>query len=203
MSFHENLEAGALQRSPESPRRVLVLGLCGSIKPSSFTRLTLAAALAGAKDAGADVQSIDLCDYDLPFCSGNSKSWMPPPDVLRLREQVRAAQGFILATPEYHSSFSGVLKNAIDLTDMADWQGKLIGLVGVSGGKAGPAGALAGLRAVGRGLGAWVLPQQAGVAEAYRAFDEQGEFRDPKLAAEVRAIGEQVTRQAARIVGQH
>ncbi|HEY4312845.1 MAG TPA: NAD(P)H-dependent oxidoreductase [Pirellulales bacterium] len=75
-------------------------------------------------------------------------------------------------------SFSGVLKNALDLTELEDWQGKLISLIGVSGGSMGPLGALSGLRDVGRGLHAWVLPRQVAIAAAHKVFDEQGQPQD-------------------------
>jgi multimeric flavodoxin WrbA len=61
---------------------------------------------------------------------------------------VRAAQGIILATPEYHGGYSGVLKNALDLMGFEEFEGKVRGLVGVSGGGMGAFGSLNNLRAV-------------------------------------------------------
>ncbi len=43
-------------------------------------------------------------------------------------EEVAGAQGIILGTPEYHGSFSGVLKNALDLMGFDEFEGKMIGL---------------------------------------------------------------------------
>ena len=59
-----------------------------------------------------------------------------PPDVLKLRQEIAQAHALILGTPEYHGSFSGVLKNALDWLDGSELQGKMIGLVGVAGGAA-------------------------------------------------------------------
>ena len=63
-----------------------------------------------------------------------------PPGVGKLREEVRAAEGIILGTPEYHGGFSGVLKNALDLMGFDEFEGKMMGLVGVSGRKTMPGG---------------------------------------------------------------
>ena len=72
-----------------------------------------------------------------------------PPDVARLRSTVKRCHGLILGTPEYHGSFSGVLKNAIDLMGFEEFEGKMIGLVGVAGGAMGALSALASLRTIG------------------------------------------------------
>jgi FMN reductase len=72
-------------------------------------------ALEGAKEAGARTHLIDLSEYQLIFCDGKEDESGYPKDVFKLRDDVRAAQGIILVTPEYHGGYSGVLKNALDL----------------------------------------------------------------------------------------
>jgi NAD(P)H-dependent FMN reductase len=54
-----------------------------------------------------------------------------------LRRHVKEAGGIILGVPEYHRSFSGVLKNAIGLMGFGKFEGKTLGLVGISGGHMG------------------------------------------------------------------
>ena len=74
----------------------------------------------------------------------------------------------ILATPEYHGGSSGVLKNALDLMGFDEFEGKMVGLVGVSGGRMGAVDALNTLRNIGRALHAWVVrwTEQAGIEGA-------------------------------------
>ena len=72
-----------------------------------------------------------------------------------------------------------MLKNALDLMGFDEIEGKMIGLVGVSGGAMGAFDALNSLRNVGRALHAWVVPEQAAVAEAWKAFDGSGAVKDP------------------------
>jgi len=177
---------------------IRIIGICGSLREGSYTRRALAVALQGAAEAGAETQLIDLRDYKLVFCDGGESDDVPK-DVSQLREEVRRAQGVILATPEYHGGYSGVLKNAVDLMGFDEFEGKMIGLVGVSGGSMGASGALAGLRSVGRALHAWVVPEQAAVANVDEVFDEAGNCRDKSIEKRLKAVG----RQVAKFAGLH
>ncbi len=152
--------------------QIHVVGISGSLRSGSYTRAAVRVALAGAEETGAKTQLIDLREYNLVFCDGKEDESAYPEDVFRLRREVQEASGLILATPEYHGSFSGVLKNALDLMGFNEIEGKMIGLVGVSGGQLGAVNALSGLRTVGRALHAWVIPEQASVPEAWKVFDQ-------------------------------
>lgn len=178
------------------PGRSLVAGICGSLRPESYTLRALSLALQGARSRGATTELIDLRNYQLEFCDGSGNTENPSPDLLRLRSIIREAQGIIWATPEYHGSFSGVLKNALDLMSFDEFSGKMIGLVGVAGGAVGATNALNALRTVGRTLGAWVIPHQASIASVHRAFDERGALIDPKLHQRIHQVGCQVARFA-------
>ena len=176
--------------------KISVVGICGSLRGASHTRMALRVALEGAKEVGAQTKLIDLRDYGLNFCDGKEDESGYPPGVGKLREEVRAAEGIILATPEYHGGFSGVLKNALDLMGFDEFEGKMVGLVGVSGGRMGAVDALNTLRNIGRTLHAWVVPEQAGIPEAWNAFDETGKMKNPKLGERVKDVGRQVARYA-------
>jgi NAD(P)H-dependent FMN reductase len=173
----------------------VVVGICGSLRRGSHTRQALTIALEGAQEVGAETRLIDLRDYRLVFC-GDDDEGAHRKGVLRLRHDVGRAQGIILGTPEYHGGFSGVLKNALDLMSPAEIRGKVVGLVGVSGGTLGATNALIGLRTVGRALHAWVLPEQVSVPEAYKAFGEGGRLNDPSLEGRLKDVGRRVARFA-------
>jgi FMN reductase len=176
--------------------KLRIVGICGSLRQSSYTRMALKVALRGAEEAGAETKLIDLRDYQLSFCDGGDTDDVPK-DVSRLCEDVKRAQGVILATPEYHGGYSGVLKNALDLMGFDEFEGKMIGLVGVSGGSMGAFGALSGLRSVGRALHAWVVPEQAAVANVDKVFDEEGNCKDEAIAKRLKAMGRQVAKFAS------
>ncbi|HLW78564.1 MAG TPA: NAD(P)H-dependent oxidoreductase [Terriglobia bacterium] len=175
---------------PDYPK-LQVIGICGSLRNGSLTRKALEIALSGAQEAGADTQLVDLGDYHLIFCDGKQDESGYPEDVFRLRRDVQQAKGIILGTPEYHGSFSGVLKNALDLMGFEEFEGKMLGLVGVSGGQAGALGLL-GLRNVGRALHAWVIPEQVSIAEAWKVFDAFGNLKDPDLRKRLKEVGRRV-----------
>jgi NAD(P)H-dependent FMN reductase len=74
------------------------------------------------------------------------------------------------------------------------FEGKIVGLVGVSGGRMGAVNALNSLRIVCRSLHAWVVPEQASIIQAAQQFDEDGEPLDEDLRESLRTIGRQVAR---------
>jgi NAD(P)H-dependent FMN reductase len=133
-----------------------VVAVVGSLSENSKTRMALKIALMGAESKGAQTQLLDLRGYNLVFADGDDNNLTP--DVFRLRQVLQDAHGIILGTPEYHGGFSGVLKNALDLTGFREFQGKVVGLVGVAGGSTGAINSLNGLRTVCRSLRAWVIP---------------------------------------------
>jgi FMN reductase len=180
----------------EIGEKVRVVGLCGSLRPGSHTRAVVEAALAGADETGSDTALLDLRDYQLVFCDGKDDESGYPDDVERLRESVRSAQGLILGSPEYHGSFSGVIKNALDLMGSDELNGKIVGLVGVSGGQMGASGALSGLRQICRSVHAWAIPHQASIPQAWNAIDDNGRITDEGLRDRVMDVGRQVARYA-------
>jgi NAD(P)H-dependent FMN reductase len=102
----------------------------------------------------------------------------------------------LLPKGEYHGGYSGALKNALDLMGFEEFEGKMLGLVGVSGGTMGAFGALNNLRAVGRALHAWVIPEQASIPEAWKVFDASGRVQDGALEKRLKEVGRQVARFA-------
>jgi NAD(P)H-dependent FMN reductase len=173
-----------------------VVGICGSLREPSYTRFAVRIALHGAAELGAQTHLIDLRQYALAFCDGRRDHSTYPQDVARLCQEVAAAQGIILGTPVYHGSFSGALKNALDLMGFRELEGKMIGLVGVSAGRTGAGNALNALRIIGRSLHAWVIPEEVSISEVSKAFDTVGDALDPELERRLKEVGRQVTRFA-------
>ena len=157
--------------------------------------MALSIALAGAQEKGAGIELVDLHDYNLPFCSGEMQDTSQnAPGVQRLRQSVAEASGVILATPNYHGTLSGVLKNALDLMSVKEFKGKVVGLVGVSGGRMGGANTLNTLRAIGRSLEAWVIPWEAWVYEVSSAFAADGSLVNAATNERLKNVGRKVAR---------
>lgn len=176
---------------------IYVVAICGSLRQGSTTHAALQIALSASEAAGAKVELLDLSEYELVFQGSVASESDYPPGVFKLREKVQRADGILLGSPEYHGSFSGVLKSALDLMGFDEFENKVIGLIGVSGGRMGAVNAISMLRTVGTALHAWVVPNEASIPNSSDAFDTDGNLRDAELSERVKAVGTQVTEFAA------
>lgn len=169
--------------------------LCGSLRgDDSYTRRALKIAEEEMVGAGAAADFVDLAALDLPFREGRDDT----PDnagTVELKRRTKSADALLLGSPEYHNSFSGVLKNALDLLGADELRGKLFGLLGVGAGDMGAVNSLGHLRYVVRGVGGWSLPIQVSIAHAHEAFDG-GRLRDAKLDDRIRAFARELVRFA-------
>ncbi|GKS67888.1 hypothetical protein YTPLAS73_14350 [Nitrosarchaeum sp.] len=94
-----------------------ILAFAGSTRTESFNKKLVKIAAAGAKEAGADVTVIDLRDYPMPLYDEDlEKKDGLPSSTRKLKELMLSNHGFLISSPEYNSSISGVLKNTIDWT---------------------------------------------------------------------------------------
>ena len=159
---------------------VKIVGIAGSLRPGSYSYQALMQAVQRVQALGAEVEILDLRKMNLPFCDGGEE-YPDYPDVEKLREAVKQADGIILATPEYHGSISGVLKNALDLMSFEQLSGKVAGLISVLGGQSNN-NALNDLRIIMRWVHGWVIPEQIGIGQAWKAFGAEGKLLDEKLA---------------------
>ena len=159
---------------------VKIVGIIGSLRSDSYSALALQQAVDRVEALGAEAEILDLRKMKLPFCDGGSE-YPDYPDVDVMREKVKNAEGLILATPEYHGSVSGVLKNALDLMSFEHLSGKVAGTISVLGGQSN-SNALNDLRIIVRWVHGFVIPEQIAVGQAWQAFDAQGKLKDAKLA---------------------
>ena len=176
---------------------VKVVGIIGSLRTDSYSALAVQEAINRVKDLGAEVEILDLRDMTLPFCDGGSE-YPDYPDVEVLREKVKAADGLILATPEYHGSVSGVLKNALDLMSFEHISGKVAGLISVLGGQSN-SNALNDLRIIVRWVHGWVIPEQIAVGQAWQAFDSEGKVKDEKLSQRFDGFAKSLVDNSAKL----
>jgi FMN reductase len=155
-----------------------IVALQGSIRPDNYTAKALAVINCEAQTIpGLDFEIIDPTGLDLPL-PGQPKT----NDVDRLQLKVREADGVILATPEYHGSYSSVIKLVVDnLGFPSVLTGKPTALLGVAAGRIGAIKALEHLRSVASHLGAHVLPQGISIANVRDLFDEKDQLVDAHL----------------------
>jgi len=168
------------------------LGICGSLRQASANRGLLRAAQA-AMPQGATMDIAEL--GDVPFY--NSDLDAKPESVKRLLAQIEAAQGLVLASPEYNYSIAPALKNALDWAsrepDNRLLSGKTVAIVGAGGGM-GTSRSQYHLRQVCVCLNLHVLNKPEFFANAFGGnFDEGGDLLDETLR-------EQLTAQMAALV---
>ena len=156
-----------------------IIGLCGSLRRGSFNLMLLRAAIqmapAGTAIEEASIREIPLYDGDLEAEHG-----IPAP-VQGLKERISAADGLLIATPEYNNSIPGVLKNTIDWLSRpaADipkvFRGKPVALLGATPGPGGTALSQSAWLPVLRTLGTrpW-FEGRVMISGAGKAFDAQG-----------------------------
>lgn len=172
-----------------------IAGISGSPAPNSRTSAALACALRGAAETDVETQLIELATYELVFY-GEVTPEDYPADVVRLRDELAAADALIVGSPEYYGSMTGVLKNSLDLVGADVMRGKIVGLVGIAGGATGAVNTLNTLRIIGRNLHCWVIPQEVSVARAGQCIDDDGTITDPDIEERLLALGRQVARFA-------
>src|SRR5262245_16549883 len=120
----------------------------GSTRPTS-SNLKLARALEKLAAGKLEFRYVDIAS--LPFY--DDELWNdPPPEVIRLKQQIADADAVLFVTPEYNRSIPGILKNALDWPSRpygeSVWSGKPAAMAGATGGSSGTAAAQAHLRSI-------------------------------------------------------
>ena len=159
---------------------VKIVGIAGSLRPDSYSHMAVKVAIQKVADLGAVVEILDLRQMQLPFCDGGTE-YPNYPDVKRLQDTVNSADGLILASPEYHGSISGVLKNTLDLMSFDQLSGKVTGFISILGGQVN-SNTLNDLRVILRWVHAWSIPEQVAIGQAWQAFTPEGNISDDKLS---------------------
>ncbi|MFV8750551.1 NADPH-dependent FMN reductase [Nannocystaceae bacterium ST9] len=164
-----------------------ILALSGSLRRGSFNSALLRAAV---EHAGADTRVEIASIAGIPLYDGDLESEQGLPEaVVRLKERLAAADGLLLATPEYNSGIPGVFKNAIDwlsrpARDIARVFGdKPVAIIGATPGRAGTRLAQAAWLPVLHTLGTRVWTgKQLYVSGAGQVFDGEGKLIDTTIA---------------------
>jgi len=127
------------------------------------------------RSQGHDARIVDLYETPLPFYTPDAESVHP--NVAALLEAVRSADALAFATPEYHGSVSGVLKNALDFLDGDAVRGKPTLSVSASGGPVGVA-SLTQLQAIVRNLHGVNSPEWVSLGGGAQRFASDGSPAD-------------------------
>jgi chromate reductase, NAD(P)H dehydrogenase (quinone) len=161
--------------------------LCGSLRKDSYNRKLLLLGEDALSRTGAHVDAIDLRDYPLPPYDGDLEAQGMPERVIALKARIAAAEGIVIACPEYNHSIPGGFKNMLDWTSRqgSPWKGKVAGMMGASDGPFGTWRMMPQLRTAFTSLRVLVIPEQVNVRDAPKVWDDNGKLLDEKLSGVV------------------
>lgn len=185
-----------------------ILAFAGSLRRNSWNKKLVQVAAGGARAAGAEVTILDLAELPLPIFDEDLEARDGlPPNGRRLKDVLLAHHGLLIASPEYNSSITAALKNAIDWasrpapgeSSLQCFAGKVAGLMAASPGALGGLRGLVHLRAILGNIQVLVIPDQVAVPATHEAFDADGRLKDAKRQASVEGIGRRVAEIAAKL----
>jgi len=175
-----------------------ILAFAGSLRRESFNKRLVPIAARAARDAGAEVNVIDLRDFPLPVFDQDLEAEQGMPENgKKLKQLFLDHDGFLIASPEYNSSVTAVLKNTIDWVSrpapgepsVVAFRGRAAALMSASPGALGGLRGLVHVRSILGNIGVIVLPDQVAVPKAGEAFNADGSLKDPKQQAGIEGLG--------------
>jgi len=187
-----------------------ILAFAGSSREQSFNKKLVNIAAASAKKAGANVTQVDLRELNLPLFDQDLEAAQGlPPGARKLKDLMLANDGLLISAPEYNSSITPLLKNAIDWASrpvpneapLGCFVGKAALLMSASPGALGGLRGLVHLRAILGNIQVLVHPDQIAVPKAHEAFNADGTLKDSKQQASIEALGATLANLIAKIKG--
>lgn len=176
---------------------IKVLAFSGSTRGNSANTKLVKEAAEIARKNGATVTLIDLNDYEMPFYDADieAKNGMPA-QAKQLRELMIQSEVILIASPEYNSSLSAVLKNTIDWVSRSEkgsasrdaFKGKKFVIMSASPGAGGGARGLVHLKNILEAIGGTVVSPEFALPNSYTAFDEQGHLENTQKREALEAL---------------
>ncbi|HWA60946.1 MAG TPA: NADPH-dependent FMN reductase [Caulobacteraceae bacterium] len=186
----------------QTEKRPLVVGLGGTVRPESSSERALKKSLAAAEAAGARTRLFDGAFMSrLPIYNPAEPDHGVAAEFLAA---VSEADGFIVASPGYHGSISGLVKNALDtLEGLRDdarpyFDGRAVGLIVAADGWQACGSTMAALRGIIHAMRGWPTPLGAALNSGLGLFDAEGDFRERRDAWQVETVAQQVVEFARR-----
>lgn len=174
---------------------IQVVGIGGSMESASQSQRALASVLAACARRGAVTTTFSGADLNLPpYLPGAPVSTV----AMTLLEAVRRSDAVVIASPGYHGTVSGMVKNALDYLEelRADprpyLDGRAVGVVAVAKGWQASVATLGTLRQMAHALRGWPTPMGVVVNSAVAAFDEAGTIADSSVQRAVEVMAGQL-----------
>ncbi|MFN0008649.1 MAG: NADPH-dependent FMN reductase [Planctomycetota bacterium] len=185
-----------------------ILVFAGSLRRDSFNKKLARLAADAVRGAGGEATLVDLADLPMPLYDGDLEgSQGVPENGRRFKKLMMEHHGLFIASPEYNSSISAVLKNTIDWasrpekgeTALQSFDGKVAALCSASTGALGGLRSLATVRSILGNIRVLVLPEQLAIPKANEAFAEDGKLKDAKQQGTLESIAKRLVTVVASL----
>ncbi len=164
---------------------IKILVFAGSLREESFSKKTARFFVGLLEKRGVEAEFVDLRDLEIPLYDGDLQEKVYPKGAQILKDKIVAADAFLIVTPEYNHTSSGVLKNAINWASRpygtSAFTDKLVGISSISTGRIGGARALLDLRVSLAETGAWVMPQEVSIGMVDKLLGGDGQITDEQM----------------------
>ncbi len=171
-----------------------IVGIGGTARQDSTTEKALRAALDAARRLGAQTELFSAEELDLPMYGSAALT----PRANALIDAIRRSDGILLASPSYHGSISGQVKNALDYVEELSrdarpyFEGRAVGCIVCAYGAQSIGTAIIALRSVVHALRGWPTPLAAGISAAGLSFDADGRCSEASVQQQLEAVVAQV-----------
>ena len=186
-----------------------LLFLAGSCRKGSLNMKLAQAAQKIANDLGSETTFIDLADFDMPIYNGDLEEKDGVPENAKKLKQIFIDHGgFFIASPEYNSGYSPLLKNTIDwmtrpmddgYEGLAAFKGKVGAISAASPGGFGGMRGLVQLRMLLGNINVHLIPSQVAISSAHEAFNDDGSLKNDQQEKMLQGVVSQLIETATAL----
>ncbi len=163
--------------------------ISGTSRPNNNTVKAVRIVENELQNIGISAELVDARDLKMNFPGYDRTE-----DAVKLSESVSNSSGVVLATPEYHGSFSAMIKLIIEnLGHPSALKNKPVALLGVASGRIGAVKSIEQLRGVCSHVGGIVIPGAVSISAIHQVFDEAGNCVDSAAEAALRNLAGSMT----------
>jgi chromate reductase len=175
------------------PNAVKILAFSGSVRKESLNQKLLLATVEAVRAASGEVTLISLRDYPLPLYDGDLEDAEGlPANACKLIDLIKGHAGLLVASPEYNSMITPLLKNTLDWCTRDDdnnpFPGRVAAVVSASPGALGAIRSLKLTQQLLLHLGCHVVPGNTMLPQAHKAFGPEGKLADPRSLKSVQEL---------------
>ncbi len=190
-----------MQTGHEQLKKLHIVGIGGTTRSGSSTERVLRAAMNILSESGARTEVFAGPDLCFPPYAGPGER---EERAQRFVNTLRSCDGVVIATPSYHGSISGLVKNAIDYTeDMRTdkrvyFDGLPVGTICCAGGWQAASHTLGTMRAIAHSLRGWPTPMGVLVNTSQPIFSADGDLVDSTIKTQLKVMTDQIIMFAQR-----